>query len=213
MIFKPQLARAIANGRKTATRRPTHGADQCRYRIGHDYAIQPGRGKRGICRVKILDVHDQLAGDITLADARAEGFRTTADFKAYWTRLYDAAWIDRHKVDLADALGLGVVSFILCKRFDEQHANTPVWAITFELLNDAPRYLATQRDILTGHTDDAEYTTRRERSVDELEVIDARTQERYAKAAENERLSFKADLEKGRSEQRKARLRMFRDAA
>lgn len=213
MIFKPQLARAVAAGRKTATRRPVKGDQACRYRIGHDYSIQPGRTKPGICRVKILDVQHQRAGDLTLADARAEGFRTTADFKAYWTRLYDSAWIDRHKVDLADALDLGVVSFILCKRFDEQHADTPVWAITFEVQRDEPHYLASQLDILTGRSDAGEYTTNRSRAIDEAEVIDKPTQERYTRAAQKHAEYFYRDLEAERARRRDERARSMRLAA
>jgi uncharacterized protein YhfF len=150
LIFGKQLAKDIIRGRKTATRRPvrytssTSGTTPvpCRYKPGHTYAIQPGRGKPAIGRLKVTHVEQQRAGELTLADAHREGFRTRDDFKAQWVRIHDRAWVAKHKVDLADCLDLSVVSFILCRRFDLEHADIPVWAITFELAQDEPRFLA-----------------------------------------------------------------------
>jgi hypothetical protein len=99
------------------------------------YAVQPGRGKPAACRIEILDVRQELVGQITFDDARAEGFRTTAEFSAAWVRIHDKAWVaawngteDEHDLTV---------------RFTERHAQKPVWVITFKLDHaHVPRLLA-----------------------------------------------------------------------
>lgn len=172
MIFRPELARKIARGEKTQTRRPVKpGEKHCRYREGRDYAVQPGRGKPSSFRILILAVEDQALGDLTYRDARAEGFKTRDEFQAYWRSLYDGRW----------------------------DPGQPVWAIRFRLLtsHDKPRLLM---PIGAGHHDphanpgvdtpaDHGYTADPRRAVrDEPEAVDQATQDRYARhAREKER--------------------------
>ena len=85
MIFRPELAKLIRQGRKSQTRRL---GDTCRYEVGKSYSVQPGRGKPGICRITILQVRSEPLGAITLKDARKEGFVTTTEFFDYWKGLY-----------------------------------------------------------------------------------------------------------------------------
>jgi hypothetical protein len=88
-------------------------------------------------RLVVVDVRQQLAGDITYEDARAEGYPTVDDWKAMWLAFHDLAWVAAN-VD-ADAMKLAG----LAARFAERHAFRPVWAITFELDRVEPvRYLA-----------------------------------------------------------------------
>ncbi|MDQ3933412.1 MAG: ASCH domain-containing protein [Actinomycetota bacterium] len=95
MIFRPRLIHAIAQGKKTMTRRPLKSNDEvCRYRVGHDYAIQPGRGKPAVARITITDVRRERLGELTFNDARAEGFRTRAEFFEYWEQLYGRVDVD-----------------------------------------------------------------------------------------------------------------------
>lgn len=172
MIFRPELARKIARGEKTQTRRPVKpGEKHCRYREGRDYAVQPGRGKPSSFRILILAVEGQALGDLTYRDARAEGFKTRDEFQAYWRSLYDGRW----------------------------DPGQPVWAIRFRLHADQPRLLM---PIGAGHHDpqanpgidmpaDHGYTSDHNRSVrDEPEAVDERTQDRFAaQARERERVS------------------------
>ncbi len=83
MIFGLEMYRAVLAGKKTQTRR-----FKCRYEPGKSYALQPGRGKEAKHRITITEVRQERLGDITLRDARKEGFRTTQDFRDYWTKLY-----------------------------------------------------------------------------------------------------------------------------
>lgn len=88
MIFRPHLADLVARGLKTETRRPVKGDAPCRYLVGRAYAVQPGRGKRGIARVRIIDVRRERLGQIHGVTARREGFTTGAAFLDYWRDLY-----------------------------------------------------------------------------------------------------------------------------
>lgn len=201
MIFTPPLARAVATGRKTQTRRPVKGDKPCRYQAGHSYAVQPGRGKEAIARLRVLDVHDELAGDITFADARREGFRTTLEFKAAWVSLYDKAWLDGHNDDAIEATAV--------QRFDERHAGTPVWVITFTLDRDHVRLLA--RPTRTS----GDYTDNHRLAIDDLEVIDpaAGYIERVRAEGEKQRAAFRRDLETERQRRRNLRPPMLHNAA
>jgi hypothetical protein len=78
------MAKLVLAGKKTQTRRLS-----CRYVAGRKYAIQPGRGRKAIGELTVVRVdEDMRLGDLTLRDARREGFRTTDEFRAYWTQLH-----------------------------------------------------------------------------------------------------------------------------
>ncbi len=121
MIFAPDLAEKILAGEKTQTRRPRMGAnptgerggwidDPCRYKVGRSYAVQPGRGKKAVARIRVLRVDPQAMCDMTDADARAEGFDSPAAFASRWLEMYGRGnWLD------------------------------PVWRITFEVENSQGR--------------------------------------------------------------------------
>lgn len=85
MIFGRSLLPLVLDGTKTQTRRRSD-----RYRPGRTYAVQPGRGKRAIGRIRVLDVRPERLMDITEDDARAEGFKTQGamsardQFLQYW---------------------------------------------------------------------------------------------------------------------------------
>lgn len=85
MIFRPELAEAIRDGRKTVTRRRSD-----RYQVGKTYAVQPGRGEFGICRIRVLSVIHQPAfcGYVTDGEAHREGAKHAADFMALWREIH-----------------------------------------------------------------------------------------------------------------------------
>lgn len=109
MIFKPELVEKILTGRKTVTRRPVkttaNGVGKatvqtplnllapCRYEPGKDYALQPGRGKKAVARIRVLSVRRQRLGigfDGGFEEARREGFSSWNAFADYWIALYDS---------------------------------------------------------------------------------------------------------------------------
>jgi hypothetical protein len=116
VIFQPDLIVPILRRQKTETRQPRR-PDQadCRYKTGHSYAVQPGRGRCGIATISVLNVHTEPLGQLTPASARAEGFADLPEFEAYWLRMHG--------------------------RYDPDQ---PVWVIAFELESAEPptRWLA-----------------------------------------------------------------------
>jgi hypothetical protein len=100
VIFKPEMVEKILAGEKTVTRRPVKESPRfsggiggprwlpCKYEVGKDYAVQPGRGQKAVARIRILDVSRSHVGAIGDADAECEGFEDRNDFRAYWRILY-----------------------------------------------------------------------------------------------------------------------------
>lgn len=121
MIFKPELAHLVVQGKKTATRRIIVAGKPCHYQVGNDYAVQPGRGKHQIGRITLIDIERQELGALSYNDARAEGFRTRADFARYWMRLHERDYSPN-----------GATADELLELWLQRHGETPVWVITFE---------------------------------------------------------------------------------
>lgn len=224
MIFQPTLARAVADGRKTQTRRPVRNDKPCRYKVGHDYAVQPGRGKEQIARLKVLEVREEPVGAITHPDAKAEGFRNVAAFKAYWVRIHDAKWLSAAEDPEQGRDALTETELLV--RFNERHAHKLVHVITFITAVDMPRFLASPgrgspmvvaRDDHGNPKSVTDYTSHPGRAIDDLEVVDERTLARYAKTAEafciGRQLARKKEFAEQRGEKRKDRLTMLRRAA
>lgn len=188
MIVTPQEARRIIQGRQTQLRilSPAPHA-------GTDTPIQPGWHKPTVGRARIHSTRQQRLGDITFHEACAEGHRHTGMFKVAWVRQHDPHWINRHKVDLVAVYDdhCSIVDWILCKRFDEHWADEVCTVLELQAIHDEPRYLATQRDTLTGHADRG-YTTRPSRAIDDLECVDDRTLERFARSNDEDNRALRA---------------------
>jgi uncharacterized protein YhfF len=185
MIFRPELVRQIRAGRKTQTRRLARIEPVCRYKAGKSYAVQPGRGQSAVCRIHVNSVRRETVGDIAFADARAEGFATTEDFKVYWVSVHEKAWLEQEHAMLSEAENDdGVVldrEMWITRRsldlFQRRHALKPGWVISFHL-DTAPvgRLLALRSQ--------EGYTTNPARAmVDEPEAVDADTQKRITEDA------------------------------
>ena len=226
MIFSPKQARRIAAGRKTQERRPITRATvrlndgrlvdrPSHYRVGHDYPVRTGHGQSAELRIKITAIRFEAVGAITLEDARAEGYRTTDEFKIAWVRTHDEAWIDRHKVDLAEVFDdddVSVVDWILLERFRRSHAHRRVRVLVFDVLRDLSRYMATQRDILSGRSD-GDYTSNPHRAIDDAECPSPAYAARAREDGERRRETFRSDLEEERSQRKQARVQALRRAA
>lgn len=92
MIFGPDLLPKVLDGSKTVTRRRVkyeNGKERgCAYRRDGLYAVQPGRGRRGVGQLRVLTVSLDLLGSVDDADAHREGFACRADFVSWWERQY-----------------------------------------------------------------------------------------------------------------------------
>lgn len=95
MIFKSELCDKVLRREKTQTRRLkreneyfTHGSfgqpdcvlrrsettlDVRKWVVGRTYAVQPGRGKKAVGRIRLLAIREEALRDITWRDVKAEG--------------------------------------------------------------------------------------------------------------------------------------------
>lgn len=193
MIVTKRTARAIIASRVTQTRMPRVAGRACPLKVGHDYPLQVRRGRRliGDTRIEILAVGPELAGDLTLVEAKAEGFRTTNEWRMAWVRRHDGGYRGQRQIN--DWLWeTGLVDDLLLDRFEQRHAGIPVWAVAFKP-TEPKRYLA--RPTRTS----GDYVTHPGRAIDPVECIDAATQDRYAEVAradsEQRRATFRRNLE------------------
>lgn len=89
-------------GRKTVTRRRAASGVPCRYRVGAEYAIQPGRGAPAVGRILVTGIHRQQLWTIRKpGELEAEGFEPLA-FEAFvetWERLHHCEYNPQELVD------------------------------------------------------------------------------------------------------------------
>lgn len=97
MNFKPDLAMKVMRGEKTVTRRmpsdnprsPWYSGD-CALHVGRDYAVCPGRGKKAIGRIRIIDVRlEELGRIMEDGEAQREGFGHPREFADVWTAMHN----------------------------------------------------------------------------------------------------------------------------
>ncbi len=88
MIFASGLCDRVLDGSKTQTRRlikpgevarihPRRVVDlngRTKWQVGRTYAVQPGRGKRAVGRIRITRIRTERLQDIRPEDVVAEGF-------------------------------------------------------------------------------------------------------------------------------------------
>lgn len=97
MIFAKPFDRLVLEARKTQTRRPVKRTPDgttlpCRWKVGHDYAIERPTGVPTDARIQITAVRDELLGNIDYAGIRAEGHKTRAAFADAWMVQHDRDW-------------------------------------------------------------------------------------------------------------------------
>lgn len=126
VIFRPELVTKIRAGEKSQTRRLVKPQEfVCRYKVEKDYAVQPGRGEKAACRIRVVATRREQLGRLTEQDARLEGFANRGAFERYWLELHDRHFHGHtHKLD-AQAIA---------EHFTERHGEKPVWVITFEIV-------------------------------------------------------------------------------
>jgi len=111
MIFQYTWPQVVTR-RKTATRRvigtnerPIRGRynrilsvehnGRVKWRVGATYAVQPGRGRKQIARIRLTRITRQKLTRISTAEARAEGFANRAEFLRTWQQIHGARSLDQ----------------------------------------------------------------------------------------------------------------------
>jgi hypothetical protein len=107
MIFQYTWQKVLS-GVKTQTRRPAKSSEELwtteyydkmpekvlrqgkrvKWRTGQRYAVQPGRGQKGLGWIELLDIRFQHLGNISEEEARAEGFASLEEFIRAWLEIH-----------------------------------------------------------------------------------------------------------------------------
>lgn len=142
MIFQHTIDKVLS-GEKTQTRRlvkPTQGIHAHAqgtvvtynhvgiWKLGNAYAVQPGRGKKGVARIRITKIQREDARYISEDDALSEGFSGQTDFWHTWVDMHDSAFYETfvyaHDTDYLREYGF----------YDRPAARYDAWALTFQLV-------------------------------------------------------------------------------
>lgn len=104
MIFQHTLLQVLS-GNKWQTRRVISPHDEAvrgrynrieavrhngrlKWAVGRTYAVQPGRGKPQVARVRVTQIRSEHITRISTADAIAEGFSSRQAFLRAWTEIH-----------------------------------------------------------------------------------------------------------------------------
>ncbi len=99
------------------------------YEVGQVLAVQPGRGKPAVARIRITAIRREDVREISDADVEAEGFETRLDFFDVWCDMHDHSF---HKQYLYNSdMGYEWNDYGLALRPAERYT---AWALTFELV-------------------------------------------------------------------------------
>ncbi len=174
--------------------------------VGKVFVVRRADGVTPAVHAQVVAVHRAWLGSIDFAGAKAEGYRTTDDFKVAWTRRTDRVTAAHERWAVRE-LGEDGLRAHLLARFVRQHAATEVWVVTFAISEGRDRFLA-------AGSRGGDYTATPARALDtDAPCVDDLELARYAKKAEAHRQSFKAALEEGRAARKAQRGRSLRDAA
>jgi hypothetical protein len=59
-----------------------------KYRVGKTYAVQPGRTKPAVGRIRLLAIERKRASETTTAEAKHEGFASRQEFFEAWRDIH-----------------------------------------------------------------------------------------------------------------------------
>jgi hypothetical protein len=93
-----------------------------RWEVGNTYAVQPGRGKPAVARIRITDIRREDVRNISDEDVRAEGFEWRSVFLETWCNMHDKAAITDSRM-----FWLENIHRRPAERYD-------AWVLTFEVV-------------------------------------------------------------------------------
>jgi hypothetical protein len=91
--------------------------DRTKWRVGGSYAVQTGRGKGQIARVRLTCIRSERLSRIRQADAQAEGFASRQEFLQTWDTIHGAN---------SREVRVWVLEFELQDEFTKPHFTLPI---------------------------------------------------------------------------------------
>ena len=149
MIFKDELCQRVLDGTKTQTRRLVKDGDyqtlwhmrcifnrndRLRFRENQTYALQPGRGKKGVGRIGIIKIQREQLQDISEGDCRAEGVLVPPTHGRFSCHIegIESTYIMPSPISYFAELWNSI--YPKGKRWED---NPHVWVLEFELVREA----------------------------------------------------------------------------
>jgi len=127
MIFAfPGHIDQIVDGSKTQTRRNSD-----KYNVGQTYAVQPGRGKKGDPRGRILIIRKWLEDpgqEITVTDADAEGGYGPNEYELLYFKM-NPVWMERWCYEFEFWETESFLSLIQALKDAKKHPSVPLSTI------------------------------------------------------------------------------------
>ena len=103
-----------------------------RWQVGKTYAVQPGRGKKAVGRIRITEIRRERLQDITPQDCLAEGIELIPnEWGTPWYKSVEGEW------KTARGAFADLWNSIHKKPATRWADNPPEWALTFELVQQA----------------------------------------------------------------------------
>lgn len=97
------------------------------YLLGKTYAVQPGRGKKQIARIRLKCIRLEDVREISDEDVKAEGFKSKTAFWSVWCKMHDKdTWDSQYELIRPD-----FVKGYIAHRPTEQYQ---AWVLTFEVV-------------------------------------------------------------------------------
>lgn len=115
------------------------------YLVGKEYAVQPGRGKAAVARIRITGIRREDVRNISHEDAVAEGFTDRSEFLSIWTGMHDKKahfweppYPNSDLYEYCDSIGNLVTTYDwndISERLESRPAHLyEAWALTFEVV-------------------------------------------------------------------------------
>lgn len=115
---KTQTARLVKPGDRLVSesyRLPAvYNQSRLVYHVGRDYAVQPGRGKAAVARIRITDLWQQDIRQYTVDDSDCEGFSSLPRFWDTWLGMHSpktlqtiTKWFMNRNAPLSEAEAIG----------------------------------------------------------------------------------------------------------
>lgn len=100
------------------------------YQVGKTYAVQPGRGKAAVARIRITDIRREDVRNISLTDVIAEGFPSHEAFWLTWCGMHDP------EIVRASTHTLHQSQHFSGPLFARTAARYDAWVLSFELAKE-----------------------------------------------------------------------------